>query len=241
MKAGRAKQILAGLLLPGSDAGPNSELPGLLVRACAKSLAVTGAGLVLMTDTVSEGILAAAVGTAGILEELQFTLGEGPYIDSSVSGHPVLAPELARSGSSRWPGFTARALEAGVKAVFAFPLQVGAIGIGVLELCHDAQRELHSGDLLEALAFTDAAVSLLLYLQSEAGPGTIPPALARGVPERIEVHQAAGMIAGPHNVTLAQALVVLRAHAYGTERPILDVARHVLSHQLDLGELGAGD
>ncbi|MDJ0358240.1 GAF and ANTAR domain-containing protein [Paenarthrobacter sp. PH39-S1] len=194
-----------------------------------------------MTDTGPLGILAATDGPAQVLEELQFTLGEGPCIDSSVSGRPVLQPELALTGESRWLGFTAGALEAGVKAIFAFPLQVGGIRIGVLELYRDAEGELGSGELVEALAFSDAAVSVLLHLQSEAGPGTVHPALAAGVSDRSEVHQATGMIAGQHSLTLTQALVMLRARAYAAERPILDIARDVLSRRLVLGDLHAGD
>ena len=240
MSVGRANQILVGLFTPGTDAGLDSELPGLLVRACAGSLPITGAGLISMTDKGPLGILAATDGPAGILEELQFTLGEGPCIDASVSRRPVLQPELVRTGSWRWPGFTDGALAAGVKAVFAFPLQVGGIRMGVLDLYRDAEGDLANGELVEALAFADAAVSVLLHLQAEAGSGTIHPALFGGVVGRSEVHQATGMLSAQHGVSLAQALMMLQGRAYSAERPILDIARAVLARQLDLGD-DAGD
>ena len=72
------------------------------------------------------------------MEELQFTLGEGPCVESSGTGRPVLQPDLARTGPARWPGFSAAALEAGIGAVFALPLRVGAIRLGVLDLYRDA-------------------------------------------------------------------------------------------------------
>ena len=241
MSLGRANQILAGLFTPGVDAGLDSELPGLLVSACAGSLAITGAGLISMTDKGPLGILAATDGPAGVLEELQFTLGEGPCIDASMSRRPVLQPELARTGSSRWPGFTAGALEAGVKAIFAFPLQVGGIRIGVLDLYRNSAGDLGNGELVEALAFADAAVSVLLHLQAEAGSGTIHPALLGGVMGRSEVHQATGMLSAQHGVSLAQALMMLQARAYSAERPILDIARDVLGRRLELGNGAAVD
>ncbi|MDO5752074.1 MAG: GAF and ANTAR domain-containing protein [Arthrobacter sp.] len=194
-----------------------------------------------MTSKGPLGILAATDGPAGILEELQFTLGEGPCIDASVSRRPVLQPELGRTGYSRWPGFTAGALEAGVKAVFAFPLQVGGIRIGVLDLYRDAEGDLGNGELVEALAFADAAVSVLLHLQAEAGPDNIHPALLSGVMSRSEVHQATGMLSAQHGVSLAQALLMLQGRAYSSDRPILDIARDVLARRLKLGNEVAGD
>ena len=62
------------------------------------------------------------------LAELQLTLGEGPSLDTSASGGPALASDLADPESaSRWPAFTPAACQAGAAAVFTFPLAVGAM------------------------------------------------------------------------------------------------------------------
>lgn len=235
MSAGRADQILAGLARD-SGSGMESDLPGLLVRACAAALSVTGAGLVWMTNDGPGGMLAATDGPALVLEELQFTLGEGPCIESSVLGRPVLQPRLAVTAPVRWPGFAAGALEAGVKAVFAFPLQIGGIRVGVLDLYRDAEGDLETGELAEALAFADAAVSILLHLQAQVDPGEVHPVVGAGLSDRSEVHQATGMISGQLGVPLVQALAMLRAHAYAAERPILAVARDVVSRALNLAD-----
>ena len=53
-----------------------------------------------VTDEVSEQ-----------LAELQLTLGEGPSLDASASGGPVLASDLADAGRrGRWPAFAPAAL-----------------------------------------------------------------------------------------------------------------------------------
>ena len=65
------------------------------------------------------------------MEDLQFTFGEGPCVECSRTGRPVLQPDLARTGPDRWPGFSAGALEAGIRAIFAWPLRVGGIRLGV--------------------------------------------------------------------------------------------------------------
>lgn len=219
----RVTEILADVVLGNPVA---SSLPQRLVLACGDALPVSGVGMVLMTDDGPAGTVAATDGPAEIMEELQFTLGEGPCVDSSRSGRPVLQPDLALSGPARWPGFSAGALEAGIRAVFAFPLRVGAIRLGVLDLYRDVPGILTDAELTEALSFADAATSILLHLQaqdSEDGTGLI-----RVIEDRAEVHQATGMVAVHADVSLAQALVLLRARAFAAERPIISLARDVL-------------
>ena len=230
MASTRVTQILSGV----ADGPSNgASMAQRLVTACARALPVTGVGLALMTDTGPAGTVAATNETAATMEELQFTLGEGPCVDSIRTGRPVLQPDMGGSGPGRWPGFAAGALEAGICAIFAFPLQVGGIRVGVLDLYRDRAGELSDGELAEALSFADAATTVLLHLQAQGpadaspadgGPGSIPV-----IEDRAEVHQATGMISVEAGVSLAQALVMLRARAFAAERPIVAVARDVLA------------
>jgi len=221
----RVAEILAGVA-EGSPAA--SRLPDLLVRACARALPVTGVGMVLMTDAGPAGIVAASDGPAATMEELQYTLGEGPCVESSRTGRPVLQPDLEVSGPPRWPGFSAGALEAGIRAIFAFPLRVGAIRLGVLDLYRDVPGVLNDDQLAEALSFADAATSILLHLQSQDLDRS-DTSLVHVIEDRAEVHQATGMIAVQADVTLGQALVLLRADAFAAERPIISLAHDVLT------------
>ena len=206
-----------------------SSMPQRLVVACGEALPVTGVGMVLMTDSGPAGTVAATDGPAETMEELQFTLGEGPCVDSSRTGRPVLQADLALSGPARWPGFTAGALDAGIRAIFAFPLRVGAIRLGVLDLYRDLPGPLSVDELRQALSYADAATSILLHLQAQDTPSDGEAGLIRVIDDRAEVHQATGMIAVHADVSLAHALVVLRARAFASERPILDVAQDVLA------------
>lgn len=218
-------QILAGIV---DDAAVSASLSNRLVRACTEALPVTGVGLALMTDSGPAGTVAATDGVAVTMEELQYTLGEGPCIDSSRTGRPVLQPDLAASGPGRWPLFAAGALEAGIEAIFAFPLSVGAIRLGVLDLYRDVPGPLTDADLAEALHFADAATAILLHLQALDAPGS-GAGLIGVIEDRAELHQATGVVAVQADVTLAQALVLLRARAFASERPILSLSRDVLT------------
>lgn len=232
----RAAEII-GALRDQQPADPDADLPGLLVTMCVSCVPVTGAGIIVMADSGPGAMLASTDGPARIMEELQFTLGEGPCLDASTSGQPVMQPDLARTATQRWPGFAAGALTAGVRAIFAFPLQVGGIRVGVLDLYRNVAGDLTDRQLAEALAFADAATAVLLRLQARAGPDDLN-GLADLLEDRTDVHVATGMVSEQTGRDLASALVLLRAHAYAAETPILEVARRVVARtlQFDRGD-----
>lgn len=231
-RSDRVEQILRAVHEDISGKREALGLPDRLVQACAAVLPVTGVGLVWMSGAGPGAMLAATDGAARAMEELQFVLGEGPCIESSTLSRPVLAPDLVSTGPGRWPEYTAGALANGIRAVFAFPLQVGRIPVGVLDLYRDVTGPLRDGDLAEALSYADAATSLLLDLHSTMDPAQLHEAFSRPLAVRDEVHQATGMIAVQAGVTLIEALVLLRAHSFAVGRPIIDLAREVVGRAL---------
>lgn len=238
MESRRSAELLSVALATSADV---AELPVQLLRACSDALPVTGAGLALMTERGPAGTLAATDGPATELEELQFTLGEGPCVDASTSGRPALHPDLAVSAPERWPAFAGGALAAGIRAVFALPLRVGAIRLGVMDLYRDAPGALSPAQLREALEYSDAATLLLLHLQAgslRAGPPWDPiPVLD----DRAEVHQATGVVSVHAGVSMGEALVLLRARAFAEHRPIGELARDVLDGVVDFRTEGESD
>jgi hypothetical protein len=228
-KEDRVAEILAEIQGSAAEGG---TLADRLVRVGQSSMDVTGVGLSLLSGASPAAILAATDGTARVIEELQFGLGEGPCVDSVSTGRPVLHGDLAQTASLLWPGFTSGALEAGVAAVFAFPLQVGAISLGALDLSRDTVGPLEDEDVREAVALAGAATVLLLHLQLNSGHEEIHVDLADSLVHRAVVHQATGMIAGQMETDLADALTLLRARAFASGRPIVDVARDVVARNV---------
>jgi len=220
-----------------ADARGDQGLPGSLVRLCARTMRVSGVGVALMTDDGPAGTVAASDSGALQLEELQFALGEGPCVEASRTRRPVLVPDLTGTASPGWPQFTAGADAAGLRAVFAFPLQVGGIRLGVLDLYRNTAGELSREELGDALSFADAATELLLDIQAQDTAEGIPAPLAWAVlDDRAQVHQATGVVSVRTGANLAQALALLRARAYAEGRPIGDLARDVLDGVVDFGE-----
>ena len=229
MGRSRVQEILAAVWATCPD---GSELPAALAELCVHALPVSGAGLSLMTEAGPAGTVTATDGPALELEELQFTLGEGPCVDASRTGRPVLQPDLARTAPGRWPAFASGAIAAGLCAVFAFPLRVGAIRVGVLDLYRDVVGVLSPAELTEALSFADAATALMLQLQAQAAGTDLPLDSLAVLDDRAEVHQATGVISVHAGVGLGEALVLLRARAYAEQRPIGDLARNVLDGEV---------
>jgi hypothetical protein len=231
MASTRVAEILRAAWAESAD---GTGLPASLASVCLRSLPVSGVGLALMTDQGPAGIVVATDGTARELEELQFTLGEGPCVDASQTGRPVLQPDLAATAPLRWPAFAGGALQAGVRALFALPLRVGAIRVGVLDLYRDRAGPLSTDDLTEALRFADAAT--LILLDAQAGSTVLVPIPV--LDDRAEVHQATGVVSVQAAVGLAEALVLLRARAFADQQPLADLARDVLSGMVDFREVG---
>ncbi|MDQ6614354.1 MAG: hypothetical protein M3083_06330 [Actinomycetota bacterium] len=87
------------------------------------------------------------------LAELEFTLGNGPASDAHEHGLPVLEVDLVNAPPLRWSAFAGPVVDAGIRAVFAFPLRLGAARLGALIL-----YQVHPGDL-GADSYADALIS----------------------------------------------------------------------------------
>lgn len=211
--------------------------PELVLQVCNRAARADGAALSIGSNPEQQGTSVCAVGELGQrLEELQFTLGEGPRRRSLLSGGPVLVPDLtAEHVLELWPVFAPAAARAGIRAHFAFPLQAGAIKIGVLELCRRMPGLLSPEELADATAYADLALDLMLAGQQTAlGPDEFDWLTAPAVGARAEVHQATGMVSVQLGVSLADALARLRAYAYAHDQSLAEVARRVVSRQLRL-------
>jgi len=226
-------QILSAI---SADSGSGRPLADLLCVDCTTNLELSGTGMSLMNDAGHQGVIGASGPLATELEELQFELGEGPGFDASRENRPILQPDLSDGAMAHWPGFAPAAVQAGVRSVFALPLQVGALRLGSLCLYRSTRGELPREAAAAAVSYAEAGVVVLLRLQAQMLPGAaLHPELGDPLEYRAEVHQATGFLSVQASVGLAEALLLLRAHAFASDRPLLHVARDVLAGRLHLG------
>jgi hypothetical protein len=236
---GRRAHVLALVAAEPSVPGDPQGTAGGLRRLCiaaVKALPMSGAGLSLMSEDGVRGVAAASDSASERIDELQFTLGEGPCMDAFTSRRPVLEPDLDGGGKSRWPIYSAAVHAEGVRAAFAFPLQLGAARLGVLDFYRVAKGSLTAEELAQALTFADVATSMLLDGQELAAEGAAADGLAEVLEYRLELYQAQGMVMVQMGVSLVEALAILRAYAYSRERDLGDVARDVVTRGLRLDE-----
>src|SRR5882757_8563385 len=148
-----AQQLADALAEPASQ-------PKRICDLCVSVLGVSGAGVAMVTKAGNRGVVCATDDVSARIEELQFSLGEGPCVEAVTTGVPVLIADLLEpNGASvdRWPVFMEGAEAAGVRAVFAFPLRIGAIIVGALDLYKDRPGELDGDQLPAALMAADVA------------------------------------------------------------------------------------
>ncbi|WP_052710613.1 GAF domain-containing protein [Pseudofrankia sp. DC12] len=123
------RELLSPLAGQSGDATPLDRLCVGVVSA----LPVDGAAIAVTSDGAAR-VAGASDPAAACLDDLQFTLGEGPGWDAVRHRRPVLVADLAGQPERRWPMFAPAVLAAGFRAVFAFPLQIGAVRLGALDL-----------------------------------------------------------------------------------------------------------
>jgi hypothetical protein len=224
----RLLRILARL----SFRGTSESEPARLCEVCADVSLMSGAGIMLMAGNKQQGSVCSSNDVSALIEELQYTLGEGPCVDAYRWDRPVLEPDLADPGTPRWFAFAPPAVEAGARAIFGFPLQVGSVRLGALNLYRDRPGPLSDDQYADSLVLAGVAAQAVLAMQAQAPPGALAAGLEEGGNFRFVVHQASGMVAVQLGVSVGEALVRLRAYAFGNDRVLAEVAEEVVGRQL---------
>jgi hypothetical protein len=210
--------------------GDRASRPRQICQLCVQELGVSGAGISMVTAAGNRGVVCATDDLAAQIEDLQLTLGEGPCMDAAQTGAPVLVPDLDEPDDlvvERWPAFLEGAAAAGVRAVFAFPMRIGAISVGVLDLYRDRPGDLVGDSLPAALMAADAAALSLLHLDAKL-PDTFLDDLSSRSSFQLQVHQATGMVQVQLGVSTEDVFLMLRARAFATSRRLVDVASEIV-------------
>jgi hypothetical protein len=214
-----------------------------LCRACVELLEVDGASISLMYDGTTRGTFGSSGELSRMLDELQFTYGEGPCVDAVRDGSPVLVADFNDKAESRWPGFSTALVEVGIRAVFALPVSVAHDTVGALDLFRRTSGPLSAESLAGGLLAANLASLPLLDLMNAdvdwdgAAQGDDGWDQLASL-ERVEVYQATGMIIGALGVGPAEALVRLRAHAFALDMTASEVAWAVVERRITLDAQG---
>jgi GAF domain-containing protein len=216
---------------------PSHSSTQLLTRiccVCASSTAGDGASVSIL-DNGMPLLRAASDATAEAVESLQTALLQGPGLDACNSRLPSLEPHLSSAaGLSRWPGFSPLAVDAGVHAIFAFPLVTDGAAIGALGIYCLANGEFEDEDVDNALMLADLAALTI----ERSGPAEYIEQVGLSAEEpqpwahSAVVHNASGMVSVQLSIGVEEALLRLRAFAFASNRSVADIADDVVARRL---------
>lgn len=192
-----------------------------------EQLPVTGVAVSMFGGTAAASLVSASDELAARLDALQFDLGEGPRWEALRTRLPVLVPDV-HSHPYSWPVFNKAILDTGVAAMFVFPLTLGALDLGAVELHHTKPGSLSYNDHSTAAVLAGrTAWHLLRRILSVNSPDT-DPSEHNELMSRREIHQATGMVLAQAGTTAAEALLLLRAHAFANALTLREAADAVL-------------
>jgi hypothetical protein len=201
---------------------------------CGLSADILGMSAICVTlmNNQNSAPVCASDGRAGRLDDLQYTVGEGPSPEAFAERSLVSEPDLAQE-PQRWRHFTPAAIELGIASVFAFPLHVGDSCLGVLTAYQDVAGPLSKNQESDGLLVADTIAKSMLRMRPEGDFEILAGTVGEGA-HRAEFHQASGMIAVALEIPVSEAAVRIRAHAFGADRPVADVAGDIVAGRLRL-------
>lgn len=206
-----------------------------MCAACVEVLSVTGAGITVMGGSQAGPICVSGTNVAA-LEDLQYTMGQGPCRDAFRLGRSVHAARFDGPITARWPSFVELAKASGISAVFAYPLTLSGTRVGVMTLYQEGEGGLSTAQHDDSIALAEVITETVLGLQEEAPAGTLSASLEDAVLYRAQIYQASGMVAIQLAIPADIALVRIRAHAFATDRPVADVAADIVARRLRLAD-----
>ncbi|WP_157156979.1 MULTISPECIES: GAF and ANTAR domain-containing protein [unclassified Diaminobutyricimonas] len=193
-------------------------------------LAATGAAISTLGDPFGIEMVCASDAAAAHFDEAQIDLGEGPGWDAASARLPVMVSDIRTEAGSRWPMLARSVDRAYVRAVHAFPLRVGTLGIGAVTVYSDEPGAMAPQALTVATGLASVAAAQIMRRALDRDPQGLTDV---GYSRR-EVHQATGMVVAQLRVSAADALLLIRAHSFSSGLSVRDVAALIVGGVLNL-------
>jgi len=223
LTAARLQEGYAGRLAAWAGAALDTP-PPLFMTGVAAACGSSSVALTLVGATLDQLALAASDQPARAAQELEFLLGEGPAREATSRVRPVTAVGTALL--DRWPGYGPAVAELGIAEVAAVPLSLAGACVGALAVFDPAPGIVGTGTFAEVAE----ALTRSMILNPNGDPG-----LYGGADLRAEVHQAAGMVSVQLDCSVADALELIKAHAFAEGVSANTVAEGIVQGRLRLG------
>jgi hypothetical protein len=204
-------------------------------RAFLGLLPINGATVATVGDVMGNETLSATNEVARKLDEHQFDLREGPCWDAVSLVSPVLETDFARNAPERWPSLYSALQDVQIGSIFAFPMTVGTLRVGAVDLYAQVARGLDPQQQRQASAMADAIARRILRDALAADPDQS----AADTPfSRRVVHQATGFVLAQLGVTPDDATLLIQAHAFTSGQTMIEVSENILSGSIAFARVG---
>lgn len=206
------------------------DAPAHLYEPFLDVFPVTGASVATVGNFLGSETIAASDVQAALLDELQFDLGEGPCWDAMRSAAPVLHPDIRGAATSPWPAFSMAIRSHDVASVFAFPLAVGPLRFGAIDLYSASAQTLDRLQTKQASVMAEIVGRHVLRRAIGTAGEDAPQG---GAYSRRVIHQATGIVLAQLDLTPEDALLVIQGHAFGSNVAMMTVAQSIVAGELN--------
>jgi hypothetical protein len=201
-------------------------------------LPVEGAAVSTLGAPIGSETVCATDAQAARLDEVQFDLGEGPCWEAKFTRRPVLTADMRGDSHDAWPVFAEAISNDDIGALYTFPLLVGPLSFGAVDLYSRSAGRLNESQIAYATGLAEnAARQVLQWALSVRETHTEDADDTQSEYSRRVVHQATGMVIAQLDVSAADALLILRGHAFAHARPVREIAVDLVERRLDLSHV----
>lgn len=204
------------------------------------ALPVSHAAISTLGAPFGSETICASDGQAARLDELQIDFGTGPCWDALRTRTPFVDADLQEPTESGWPLLRGALRDAGVRSLYAFPMAIGELNIGAVDLYATTPAALNPMLIARASALADLAATHVLRQVLHRLPA-VDDNTDSATYSRREVHQATGMIIAQLGLKAEDAQDILHAHAFTLGRSVRDVAADIVARRITFAPDGTTD
>jgi hypothetical protein len=199
-------------------------LNGIVIAAVQTVPGAEHAGLMVVEDRRTVTTRAVTDELVTLVDHAQYATAEGPCLDAMYEQHTVRLSDM--DGDDRWPAFSQKAFDLGVRSMLSFQLYVVRDNLGALNLYSS-----------HAAAFSDESEHVGLLFAAHAAVAMAGARkqenLIRALTLRDVIGQAKGILMERHKVTGDEAFGLLVRASQQTNTKLADVAGYLV----ETGEL----
>jgi GAF domain-containing protein len=156
-------------------------------------------------------------------DELQYERGYGPCMDAGRGGVPLRVDDMRTE--ERWPDYTARVQETGVRSSLSLPLPFQNTSIGALNVYSTQPEAFASDESLEAgLRVAESIAVAVANADAHAQLADQARNMRQAMEFRAVIEQAKGVLMAQRHVGAEEAFEILRAASQRYNRKLRDIA-----------------